>query len=208
MPLVVLSGQPASGKSTVAAKLQELLQPGHPVHVVDEPSLHLERNTAYQSSGHEKATRGALKSAVERAISKKTIVLLDSLNNIKGYRYELWCVARAAGTRFVMVHIATPTNTCSCWNQQRPEQQRYSEAVFNDLAGRFETPDARNRWDSPLFTVLPGAPDEDAEVINRVMEAQQLGPAAAGSGTLVDLAAAGKLQIDRHISLAGDDAML
>jgi endonuclease IV len=31
----------------------------------------------------EKATRGALKSAVERAISKKTIVILDSLNNIK-----------------------------------------------------------------------------------------------------------------------------
>lgn len=35
----------------------------------------------------EKATRGALKSAVERAISKKTIVILDSLNNIKVWQY-------------------------------------------------------------------------------------------------------------------------
>jgi hypothetical protein len=34
-------------------------------------------------SVQEKATRGALKSAVERAISKKTVVVLDSLNNIK-----------------------------------------------------------------------------------------------------------------------------
>lgn len=49
MPLIVLSGQPCSGKSTVAATLQQLLQPSHPVHVVDEPSLHLERNAAYQS---------------------------------------------------------------------------------------------------------------------------------------------------------------
>lgn len=49
MPLVVLCGQPCSGKSTVAAKLQGLLAPDHPVHVVDEPSLHLERNSAYQS---------------------------------------------------------------------------------------------------------------------------------------------------------------
>jgi hypothetical protein len=27
---------------------------------------------------------------------------------------------------------------------------------FQDLAGRFETPDSRNRWDAPLFTVRPG----------------------------------------------------
>lgn len=50
MPLIVISGQPSSGKSTVAAKLSQLLQPGHPVHIVDEPSLHLHRNSAYQSA--------------------------------------------------------------------------------------------------------------------------------------------------------------
>ncbi|KAF6252971.1 chromatin associated protein KTI12 [Scenedesmus sp. NREL 46B-D3] len=160
MPLIVLSGQPCSGKSTVAAKLQELLQPSHPVCIVDELKLHLERNSAYQTTVQEKATRGTLKSAVERAISKKTVIILDSLNNIKGYRYELWCVARAAGTRYVMVHVATPTQTCSEWNTARPDGQRYSDAVFQDLAGRFETPDARNRWDAPLFTVRPGSPDE------------------------------------------------
>ena len=45
MPLVVLTGQPASGKSTVAARLRALLEPA--CTVVDEPSLHLERNAAY-----------------------------------------------------------------------------------------------------------------------------------------------------------------
>lgn len=50
MPLIVLCGQPCSGKSSVAQQLQELLTAaGHPVHLVDEPSLHLERNACYQS---------------------------------------------------------------------------------------------------------------------------------------------------------------
>lgn len=30
------------------------------------------------------------------------------------------------------------------------------EHSFEDLAGRFERPDPRNRWDAPLFTVVPG----------------------------------------------------
>jgi protein KTI12 len=50
-------------------------------------------------------------------------------HHVQGYRYELWCVARAAGTRYVMVHVATPTHTCSEWNAARPDGQRYSDAV-------------------------------------------------------------------------------
>jgi hypothetical protein len=38
-------------------------------------------------SVNEKVTRGKLKSAVERAITKKTVVILDSLNNIKVNRF-------------------------------------------------------------------------------------------------------------------------
>ena len=34
----------------------------------------------------EKITRGRLKSEVERRLSRKAIVILDSLNAIKGYR--------------------------------------------------------------------------------------------------------------------------
>ena len=34
----------------------------------------------------EKRTRGQLKAAVDRALSKDKVVVLDSLNGIKGYR--------------------------------------------------------------------------------------------------------------------------
>jgi hypothetical protein len=33
---------------------------------------------------------------------------------------------------------------------------RYAEeAIFDDLVVRFERPDSKNRWDSPLFTLRP-----------------------------------------------------
>ena len=50
MPLVVLCGQPCSGKSTVARELQALCQAaGASVDIVDEASLHLDKNVAYSS---------------------------------------------------------------------------------------------------------------------------------------------------------------
>jgi protein KTI12 len=47
MPLVVLVGQPCSGKSGVAARLAALLD--GQVLVVDEPSVHVQRDAAYAS---------------------------------------------------------------------------------------------------------------------------------------------------------------
>lgn len=152
-------------------------------------------------------------------------MVLDSLNNIKGYRYELWCIARTAATRLCVVHVDTPVETCREWNRPRGAGG-YDETIFEDLAsrwdcrpsglavhavlahtlcwhartvrqagqtargcrpnaaaekvdwaaawaakadwasgrppcppslpsGRFERPDSRNRWDSPLVTLNP-----------------------------------------------------
>lgn len=43
------------------------------------------------ADGHaEKTTRGLLKATADRSLSKRQVVVLDSLNFIKGFRYELW----------------------------------------------------------------------------------------------------------------------
>ena len=51
MALVVICGQPCSGKSTVAAELRRQLD-GYfsATTLVDEPSLHLSRNVSYAST--------------------------------------------------------------------------------------------------------------------------------------------------------------
>ncbi|GAX74904.1 hypothetical protein CEUSTIGMA_g2350.t1 [Chlamydomonas eustigma] len=155
MALLVVCGQPSCGKSGIVEKLAAAMrQLCLTVIVVDEPSLHLSRNDSYKSAAAEKQVRAKLKSAVERALSKKTYVILDSLNNIKGYRYELWCVARSSGCRYCMIHVHADLEVCKRWNLDR-DGDKYSEEIFDDLAGRFERPDARNRWDAPLFTVHP-----------------------------------------------------
>lgn len=60
MPLIVISGQPSSGKSTVAARLRDMcasVAPGTEVVVIDDDSLHIARNTAYSTTRDEKDTR-------------------------------------------------------------------------------------------------------------------------------------------------------
>ncbi|ONK56660.1 uncharacterized protein A4U43_C10F11330 [Asparagus officinalis] len=105
----------------------------------------------------EKNLRGVLRSEVDRSISKDNIIIVDSLNNIKGYRYELWCLARAAGIRYCVVFCDTEENSCREWNNRRQQEgeSSYDYKIFEDLVRRFERPDKRNRWDSPLFELFP-----------------------------------------------------
>lgn len=58
-------------------------------------------------------------------MSKDTIVIADSLNYIKGYRYQLWCEAKAAGVRCLTVHTAVPEEDCRQWNRNRRRQWKW-----------------------------------------------------------------------------------
>lgn len=77
------------------------------------------RNTIYNSAAAEKTARAEEFSAIKRAISKDTIVIADGLNYIKGYRYQLWCEAKAVGTRCCVVHVAAREDEVTEWNAQR-----------------------------------------------------------------------------------------
>ncbi|KAJ4782360.1 Protein KTI12 like [Rhynchospora pubera] len=178
MALVVMCGQPCSGKSTAAIRLSEALQSACAtggdqrlaIRIIDESSLHLGRNQSYADMAAEKNLRGVLRSQVDRSLSKDSIVIVDSLNNIKGYRYELWCLARASGIRYCVVFCDTEVDQCREWNDKRREigQLAYDTNIFEDLARRFERPDSRNRWDSPLFELFPSR--DDSERTSTVIE--------------------------------------
>ncbi|EHB00690.1 KTI12-like protein [Heterocephalus glaber] len=82
---------------------------GRSVYVVDDASvLGTEDATVYCDSAREKALRGALRASVERRLSRHDVVILDSLNYIKGFRYELYCLARAAHTPMCLVYCVQP----------------------------------------------------------------------------------------------------
>ncbi|XP_067829485.1 protein KTI12 homolog isoform X1 [Heptranchias perlo] len=156
MPLVVLCGFPCSGKSRRAAQLSEYLREtaaGRKVVEVGDESLGVERNSVYADSRKEKDLRGALKAEVERKINKEDVVIVDSLNYIKGYRYELFCLIKHAQTPHCLIHCETAVDVCSSWNQNRELEKQYTQEIFDALVMRFEAPESRNRWDSPLFTI-------------------------------------------------------
>ncbi|KAJ7962395.1 protein KTI12-like [Quillaja saponaria] len=120
-------------------------------------SFHLDRNQSYADMPAEKNLRGVLRSEVDRSVSKDNIIIVDSLNSIKGYRYELWCLARAAGIRYCVLWCDVEETQCRKWNEERREkgEANYDDRIFEDLVRRFEKPDRRNRWDSPLFELWP-----------------------------------------------------
>jgi len=108
MALITISGYPSSGKSRRVTQLQGYLTtqlqcpmyegPYHTIEVISDDTVDLERSV-YDESRSEKPARGTLFTAVLRALTPDKIVILDSLNYIKGFRYQLYCAARESKAR-------------------------------------------------------------------------------------------------------------
>lgn len=158
MPFVLMCGTPSSGKTTLAKELEKYLVEEHDskVIIINDELQNVDKNEVYCNSGKEKDLRGKLKSSVQRQISKDCVVILDSLNYIKGFRYELYCVTKSAQTPQCVIFTDINPSTASVWNAQRPADEQYNQEVFDGLVMRFEPPNSQSRWDSPLFSLLPG----------------------------------------------------
>lgn len=150
-----MCGFPASGKTTRAKELQDYISTNFPqrnVHIVNELSLNVDKNELYSSSHTEKEARSSLKSTVQRLLNKEDVVILDSLNYIKGFRYELYCVSKGSHSTQCTVHCDASSECVSDRNQVQ-DGARYQQDVLEALIMRFEAPNPNNRWDSPLFVV-------------------------------------------------------
>ncbi|QKX56969.1 uncharacterized protein TRUGW13939_04077 [Talaromyces rugulosus] len=202
MPLIMLTGYPCSGLSYRAKQLAELLEStqnkvfaaiendsdstsanGNPrkrfsFHIVPshDPS---HPRTVYDHARTEKEARAVAFARVKRALAKDAFVILDGMNYIKGYRYQLWCEAKSVGTTCCVVHVGTPIDKCVAINNARlrqratqqdnvqlPEttdttddlaapdnEEAYPSELHNNLIFRYEEPTMHSRWDKPLFIV-------------------------------------------------------
>ncbi|KAG7009780.1 hypothetical protein G7Y79_00001g000520 [Physcia stellaris] len=167
MPLILISGYPSSGKthranqlvSQLNAKIRSSSDASTSRLIVchiNDQSLGISRDV-YREARTEKEARGAQYSAIKRALGRDTIVVADGLNYIKGFRYQLYCEAKALKTPSCVVHIGTPIDKCREINTMlvRDEERDggYEKDVFDNLIYRYEEPNGMTRWDSPLFTV-------------------------------------------------------
>lgn len=102
MPLCLMVGCPSSLKSTRARELKEYFEKEKQktVHIISENDIiknsSISKNSIYQESGKEKMIRAELKSDSLRILNKNDLIIMDGLNYIKGYRYEIYCATKAA----------------------------------------------------------------------------------------------------------------
>ncbi|CAH0547618.1 unnamed protein product [Brassicogethes aeneus] len=161
MPLIVISGFPSSGKSTRTQELKKFFQEqDKEVIVISENDqivkAGFEKNAFYADSNKEKHIRGLLKSDVLKLITPNNVVILDAPNYIKGYRYELFCAAK--NNKCLQCTVHTQVNIDEAWkfNEEREvKTQIYDRVTFDALIMRYEEPEGKNRWDSPLYALFP-----------------------------------------------------
>ena len=170
MPSLILTGHPCIGKTPFANLLASRAL-NHPSKSISRV-IHIREATAcpdqtkaecYTSSHSEKNTRASLKAEFDRAVTSSsssggsngtsvvnsTLVILDSLNYIKGYRYELYCISKAAGEQHGVIWIMGSTSDNECvqlgvssasdtlakkWNSHRKEVQLKKESGEEDHA--------------------------------------------------------------------------
>ena len=94
---------------------------------------------------NEKMTRGFIKSNVEKFMSLDTIVIVDSMNYIKGFRYELYCLVRSAKTTNCLLYVNSNHDICKNNNSSHEgfNDELYIILIysrFEDLYNRMEVP--------------------------------------------------------------------
>ncbi|EDW82336.1 uncharacterized protein Dwil_GK25181 [Drosophila willistoni] len=190
MPIVVITGLPASGKSTRARQLADYLtERGKKVHLVTEneavPKAGYEKNAYFADSQKEKLGRSDLKSEASRQLNKEEVVILDAGNYIKGYRYELFCLTKASRTTQCTLFCCIPQDQAWTLNIKRQDPDSleqltnnsavpYTREIFDALCMRYEEPMSNNRWDSPLMVALPEDELDVESIYNALYKSQPL----------------------------------
>ncbi|KAG5342921.1 hypothetical protein C0989_005869 [Termitomyces sp. Mn162] len=184
MALVTISGFPCCGKTKRAEEIRAVLQgylqdekyhgPISKVVVLSDDVLNINRSS-YNDSRSEKPARGALFTAMQRQMALDTILIVDGLNYIKGFRYQMYCAAREMKLRVCTVYVVALKEQCREWNATRQDRHAYSPETY-------EEPSSMVRWDSPLFTILW---DENAPPMSQIWDALTKGNIKPpNSGTL------------------------
>ncbi|KAG5665168.1 hypothetical protein KAF25_009293 [Fusarium avenaceum] len=197
MPLIIISGLPTSGKSTRAKQLHDYLSKRiadtkYRLHLISDESLSISRAVydlspdklpahTRSANASEKDARAAIYGAVKRVLSDKDIVILDGLNYIKGWRYQLHCESKAVRTPSCILQIGCAVDKAREVNETRLQErdtesnkttdetastsiesgdpivdstEPYEPGNWENLVFRYEEPNPMTRWDSPLFTLI------------------------------------------------------
>jgi tRNA uridine 5-carbamoylmethylation protein Kti12 len=149
--LIILVGLPASGKSTFAFKLKELLESNFPQKVkIIDPDIIRDRNfpNSFDFRNEPKIREKNIK-LVKEYLSQGKIVISDDLNYYSSMRHDLKLIADSLNIKFYILHISTPLKLCLKRNKERGYP--IPNKVIENIYSKFDNFN-KYKWDKPFET--------------------------------------------------------
>ncbi|EIE84887.1 hypothetical protein RO3G_09597 [Rhizopus delemar RA 99-880] len=109
--------------------------------------------TGYPSSGKTQRTNEIKEYLSKRLAEENKSLRIHIINDESLHVSKDAYKARAIGTPHCVVYTGIPVEKAKEWNTIR-KTNGYDDTVFDELVSRYEEPEERNRWDSPLFTII------------------------------------------------------
>ena len=204
MPLILLTGLPNSGKTktceALMKKLNEFFDDSNnnsPLSFKPNIIYHSDETLSIPPSSYsdpklEKFNRGKIQSIMRRDVNLKNIVIVNSLNYIKGFRYQLFIDCKNFNEGYCLVytikHVEDELERAKVGNllelsaagqlntendhiiKEEGKENKWDKNLINELAMRFEEPNERNRWDSPCFKFLQNQDEVTDEIVVEILK--------------------------------------
>lgn len=91
------------------------------------------------------------------------------MNYIKSMRYQIHLITKELSATACTVYCGITHELAREWNSNR--EDKYESNAFEELLIRFEEPNPMNRWDQPLFTLIPKHEDAGEIIGHQVLDA-------------------------------------
>jgi O-phosphoseryl-tRNA(Sec) kinase len=150
--LIILTGLPASGKSTFAKVLKKQLIQTYAidVEIVDPDMIREAISPGEFNYRKERHVKKVMIKKIKIALKKKRIVINDDLNYYTSMRHDLKAISDEFNIPFFILYISTPLETCSTWNRVRGSP--ISDDIIHEIARKFD-PFGNYQWDTPYATL-------------------------------------------------------
>jgi len=167
--LIILVGLPASGKSTFALKLKDIIEiklKPYKTKIID-PDM-IRNSITYEKFDYKKESIVRKKNLIEvrQSLKEHFIVISDDLNYYSSMRHDLKEIAENQELHYFIIHLTTPLHVCLKWNKIRgkPIPNKVIKKIYNKLDS-FD----KYSWDYPVVEYDPSQYQISNEKIDEIL---------------------------------------
>jgi len=167
--LVIFSGIPSSGKTTIAQRLGIDLEEEHGIATIIVGSDQFRSMIPLYSRRFDPEREPVVKeltlSAITQALKHGFVVINDDMNYYVSMRKELSQLAKSAGAGFAVVYVDASLKDALRWNEARGEP--IPQRLIEDVYDKMEEPGKEYSWDRPIVNVNPSeaSVEENAHIL-------------------------------------------